>query len=41
MTQVLQDISRMTKAAEDLCARTRSAGVFTPGCPVKTPAKAQ
>jgi hypothetical protein len=41
MTQVLQDIRRMTKAAEDLCARTQSAGVFTPGCPVKTPAKAQ
>ena len=41
MAQVLQDIQRMTKAAEDLCARTQSAGVFTPGCPVKTPARAQ
>ena len=41
MTQVFEDIRRMTKAAEDLCARTRLAGVFTPGCPVKTPAKAQ
>ena len=29
---------RMTKAAEDVCSRTQSAGVFTPGCPVKTPA---
>ncbi len=37
MTQVLQDIERQTKAAEDLCARMRSAGVFGPGCPVKTP----
>jgi hypothetical protein len=35
MTQVLQDIRRMTKAAEDLCARTQSVGVFAPGCPVK------
>jgi len=29
---------RLTKAAENLCARTQSAGVFTPGGPVKTPA---
>ena len=41
MAQVLQDIRRMTKAAEDLCARTQSAGVFAPGCPVKTPARVQ
>jgi hypothetical protein len=38
LAQVLQDAQRMTKAAENLCARTQSAGVFTPGCPVKTPA---
>jgi len=37
MTQVFQDIQRMTKAAEDLCARTQTAGVFMPGCPVKAP----
>jgi glyoxylase-like metal-dependent hydrolase (beta-lactamase superfamily II) len=41
MTQVLQDIRRMTKAAEDLCARTQSVGVFAPGCPVKTRARVQ
>ena len=41
MTQVLQDIQRMTKAAADLCARTQSVGVFAPGCPVKTPARVQ
>ena len=41
MAQVFQDIKRMTKAAEDLCARIQSAGVFAPGCPVKTPAKVQ
>jgi glyoxylase-like metal-dependent hydrolase (beta-lactamase superfamily II) len=41
MAQVFQDIKRMTKAAEDLCARTQSAGVFAPGCPVKTPARVQ
>jgi glyoxylase-like metal-dependent hydrolase (beta-lactamase superfamily II) len=41
MTQVLQDIRRMTKAAEDVCARAQSAGVFTPGCPVKTPSQVQ
>jgi glyoxylase-like metal-dependent hydrolase (beta-lactamase superfamily II) len=41
MAQVLQDIRRMTKAAEDLCARTQSVGVFAPGCPVKTPARVQ
>jgi glyoxylase-like metal-dependent hydrolase (beta-lactamase superfamily II) len=41
MAQVFQDIKRMTKAAEDLCARTQSVGVFAPGCPVKTPAKVQ
>jgi len=35
--QVLQDIQRMTKAAEAICARTQSAGVFSAGCPVKVP----
>jgi glyoxylase-like metal-dependent hydrolase (beta-lactamase superfamily II) len=38
LTQVLQDIQRMTKAAQELCDRTRTIGVFTPGCPVKTTA---
>ena len=38
LTQVLQDIQRMTKAAQELCDRTKKVGVFTPGCPVKTPA---
>jgi len=38
LTQVLQDIQRMTKAAQELCDRTKAVGVFTPGCPVKTPA---
>jgi hypothetical protein len=38
IAQVLQDIQRMTKAAEDVCARVQTVGVFTPGCPVKTPA---
>ena len=38
IAQALQDIQRMTKAAEDVCARVRTVGVFTPGCPVKTPA---
>jgi hypothetical protein len=38
ITQALQDIQRMTKAAEDVCSRTQSAGVFMPGCPVKTAA---
>jgi len=38
LTQVLQDIQRMTKAAQELCDRTKTVGVFTPGCPVKTPA---
>jgi hypothetical protein len=38
LTQVMQDIQRMTKAAEDVCARTQTAGVFMPGCPVKAPA---
>jgi hypothetical protein len=33
----MQDIERQTKAAEDLCARIQSVGVFGPGCPVKTP----
>jgi hypothetical protein len=33
----MQDIERMTKAAEDVCSRTQAAGVFMPGCPVKTP----
>jgi glyoxylase-like metal-dependent hydrolase (beta-lactamase superfamily II) len=36
LTQVLQDIQRMTKAAQELCDRTKTVGVFTPGCPVKT-----
>jgi glyoxylase-like metal-dependent hydrolase (beta-lactamase superfamily II) len=35
--QVMQDIERQTKAAQDLCARMQSVGVFGPGCPVKTP----
>jgi hypothetical protein len=35
IAQAMQDIQRMTKAAEDVCTRTRAAGVFTPGCPVK------
>jgi hypothetical protein len=38
MAQVLQDIQRMTKAAEDACSRTQAVGVFMPGCPVKAPA---
>jgi len=38
IAQAMQDIQRMTKAAEDVCIRTQSAGVFTPGCPVKAPA---
>jgi hypothetical protein len=37
LTQVLQDIQRMAKAAQDLCDRTKAAGAFMPGCPVKTP----
>ena len=37
LAQVMQDIARQTKAAEDLCARMQSVGVFGPGCPVKTP----
>lgn len=41
MTQVFEDIRRMTKTAEDLCARIQSVGVFAPGCPVKTPAGVQ
>jgi hypothetical protein len=36
---VLKDIQRQTKAAEDLCARTASAGVFPAGCPVKAPSR--
>ena len=39
LTQVLQDIQRMTKAAQELCDRTKAAGAFMPGCPVKTPAR--
>ena len=35
IAQVMQDIERQTKAAEDLCARMQSVGVFGPGCPVK------
>jgi hypothetical protein len=38
LAQVLLDVQRMTKAAENLCARRQSAGVFSQGCPVKTPA---
>jgi Metallo-beta-lactamase superfamily len=38
MTDVSQNIERQTNAAQDLCARMQSAGVFGPGCPVKTPA---
>ena len=38
IAQALQDIDRMTTAAEAVCARTQAAGVFTPGCPVKRPA---
>jgi hypothetical protein len=38
IAQVMQDIERMTKAAEAVCTRTQAAGVFTPGCPVKTAA---
>jgi hypothetical protein len=38
IAQVMQDIQRMTKAAEDVCTRTQAASVFTPGCPVKTAA---
>ena len=34
---VLTDIARQTKAAADLCTRTAAAGVFPPGCPVKSP----
>ena len=37
LADVLRDIERQTKAAADLCARTTAAGLFTPGCPVKTP----
>jgi glyoxylase-like metal-dependent hydrolase (beta-lactamase superfamily II) len=39
LPQVLQDIQRMTKAAQELCDRTRAAGAYMPGCPVKTPAR--
>ena len=35
IAQVMQDIQRMTTAAEGVCRRTQAAGVFTPGCPVK------
>ena len=38
IAQAMQDIERMTKAADAVCARTQAAGVFTPGCPVKIPA---
>ncbi|HVZ22194.1 MAG TPA: MBL fold metallo-hydrolase [Vicinamibacterales bacterium] len=37
IAEVMQDIARQTKAAEELCARMQSAGVFGPGCPVKAP----
>jgi hypothetical protein len=37
IAQVFQDIQRMTKSAADVCARVQAVGVFTPGCPVKTP----
>jgi len=39
LAQVLQDIQRMTKATQELCDRTKAAGAFMPGCPVKTPAQ--
>jgi hypothetical protein len=39
LPQVLQDIQRMTKAAQELCDRTKAAEAFMPGCPVKTPAR--
>jgi hypothetical protein len=35
IAQAMQDIQRMTKAAEDVCTRARAAGIYTPGCPVK------
>jgi Metallo-beta-lactamase superfamily len=38
LAQVMQDIERMTNAAQDVCTRTETVGVFMPGCPVKTPA---
>jgi hypothetical protein len=38
LAQVMQDIERMTNAAQDVCTRTQTVGVFMPGCPVKTPA---
>lgn len=41
LSQVLQDIARMTKATEDLCARVKAAGIVPPGCPVKTPSQVQ
>jgi hypothetical protein len=37
LPDVLKDIERQTKAANELCQRTAAAGVFPPGCPVKTP----
>ena len=39
LAQVLQDIERMTKAAQALCDRTKAAGALMPGCPVKMPAR--
>jgi len=37
LADVLRDIERQTKAADELCRRTAAAGVFPPGCPVKVP----
>jgi len=37
MPDVLKDIERQTKAADELCRRVAAAGVFPPGCPVKAP----
>jgi hypothetical protein len=37
MTQVPEDIQRMTKAAQELCDRTKAVGALMPGCAVKSP----
>jgi glyoxylase-like metal-dependent hydrolase (beta-lactamase superfamily II) len=39
IADVLKDIQRQTKAAEDLCARMASAGSYPAGCPVKAPSR--
>jgi glyoxylase-like metal-dependent hydrolase (beta-lactamase superfamily II) len=39
IADVLKDIQRQTKAAEDLCARMASAGTYPAGCPVKAPSR--